>query len=551
MTRTGKDMKARFLATATAAMLAGAAPAWADVYGLVIGVDDYQNVSKLDGAVNDAKDIAQALRKLKAKDVRLLTDRQADRDSILAAWKDITGKAKAGDTVFLSFAGHGAQVPVPGQAKSQQFIVLPGFDVKGQGTYQRLMDAEFGEMLRMVPQLNVVFIVDSCHAGTMTRSYGAKPKVKTRAVTVPPLQDDKLANIPVTTRGTFSDAGNVALPHVVHLGAVPPDELDPEIMIDGKPRGALSYSVARALEGYADINKDGVLQPREMEGFVREVVRMATDGQQHPQIAVRQDYGLSLKSDAGQAAPTPPKAPEPKAAVAQGLRLAIINAGAAGLDALAKRLRGIQLVPEGQAALTWDAGRGEITSQLGDVVSYGAGADTRAFQRVGGSTVAVDPQADLERVQRVIDKMTLVAALKSVAQQNTLQMGLVPDDKLHKAGQQVAFTVDGQRATFLTLFNLSSDGTINFLYPLADGKTKDPLEVAINRPYRLDLKVEPPFGADHLVAIISTEPLTQLHQSLAALDGKAETIKLASVLSDGLASKAFQLGVNASFSAPQ
>lgn len=528
-------------------MLACAGPAWADVYGLVIGVDDYQHVSKLEGAVNDAKDIAQALRKLKAKEVRLLTDRQADRDSIMTAWKDITGKAKAGDTVFLSYAGHGAQVPVQGQSQMQQFVVLSDFDVKGQGTYQRIMDSEFGDMLRAVPQLNVVFVVDSCHAGTMTRSYGAKPRFKTRAVTVPPLEDDKLAKLSASakTRGSFADAGNVALPHVVHLGAVPPEELDPEIIIDGKPRGALSFSVSRALEGYADANKDGLLQPREVEGFVREVVRMATDGQQHPQIAVRSD--LSLK--AGEA-PASAKAPEPKAAMAQGIKLAIINAGATGADALAKRLKGVQLVPEGQAALTWDAGRGEVTSQLGDVVSYGAAAETRAFQRANGST-SQDPLADVERVQRVIDKMTLVAALKSVAQQNSLQMGLVPDDKLHKAGQQVAFTVDGQRGTFLTLFNLSSDGTINFLYPLDTGRNKDPLEIAVNRPYRLDLKVEPPFGADHLVAIISAEPLTALHRNLAALDGKPDIVPLANALTEGVGDKPVQVGIHASFSAPQ
>lgn len=543
-------MKNRVVAMAAGAMmLAGATPARADLYGLVIGVDDYQHVSKLDGAVNDAKDIAQALHKLKAKDVRLLTNRQADRDSILATWKDITGKAKPGDTVFLTYAGHGAQAPVKGQNQMQQFIVLPGFDVKGQGTYQRIMDAEFGEMLRAVPHLNVVFVVDSCHAGTMTRSYGPKPKFKTRAVTVPPLEDDKLAGVAerVKTRGSFADAGNVALPHVVHLGAVPPEELDPEIMIDGKPRGALSFSVSRALEGYADANKDGVLQPREMEGFVREVVRMATDGQQHPQIATRSD--LSLKDASGQA-PKPPKAAEPKAAMAQGIKLAIINAGATDAETLAKRLEGIQLVPEGQAALTWDAGRGDIISQLGDVVSYGAGADTRAFQRVNGSSAA-DPLADVERVQRVIDKMTLVAALKAAAQQNSLRMALVPDDKVHPAGKEVAFTVGDQRATYLTLFNLSSDGTINFLYPLDTGRNKDPLEIALNRPYRLDLKVEPPFGADHLVAVISTEPLTALHRSLAALDGKAEIRTLAGALGDGLGDRPVQLGVHASFSAPK
>ncbi|MBF0562619.1 MAG: caspase family protein, partial [Alphaproteobacteria bacterium] len=438
----------RSLAILILALLVRVAPAQADLYGLVIGIDEYQHVNPLDGAVNDAKDIAQALGRLKPKDVRLLLNAQADRDSIFAAWKAITAEAKPGDTVFLTFAGHGAQVPVPGQNRLQQFVVLPGFAFKGEGTYQRILDAEFGQMLRAVPKLNVVFVADSCHAGTMTRAYAAKPKFKTRSVTTPLLEDDRLAGL---SHGTTAEAGDVVLPNVAHLGAVPPDELDPEIEINNQPRGALSFAVARALDGSADVNHDGVLRGREMESYVGEVVRTRTDGQQHPQIAIRDDFKLPLRDVSEKPAPPPP-APPPQD-VTPGLKLAIVNAGPADLPSLVRQLKGVHLVPEDQATLTWDGKRGVITSRFGDVVSYGAAASSS-----GG-----DPLADLQRVQRVVDKMLLVDTIKAAAQKNVLQVALVPDDKLHRTGQQLAFTVSGQRSGYLTLFNLSSDGTINFL----------------------------------------------------------------------------------------
>ncbi len=544
-------MTARRLLLAVAAamaMLGFGGAARAEYYGLVIGIDDYQHVDKLDGAANDARDIAQALRKLKAKEVRLLLDRQADRDSVLAAWKDIVGTAKPGDTVFLTFAGHGAKVPLPGRTGFQQFVLLADFNVRGEGTYQRIIDAEFGEMLRSAPRLHIVFVVDTCHAGTMTRSYGASPGFKVRSVILPPLQDDRLP--PVSNRpgmrGPAEEDGNVRLSHVAHLGAVPPDELDPEILIDGAPRGALSYAVARALEGEAGDGKGGVLASADLESFIRRVVRMKTDGQQHPEIAIRGDFQLALPAqDPSNTVKTDLDKP-------RALSLSIINAGPSGPEALAQKLRGVALAPPGAAALTWDAARGEITNQLGDVIAYGPTSEVRALVRVNGATPpAADPQADLGRVQMVVDKMLMVDTLKGLAEHSGIDMALAPDDKVHRDGQSVRFSIAGQKLTFLTVFNLSSDGTVNFLYPLNSERARDPLEVSFDRAFSLELKVGPPFGADHLLAVATAQPLTGLHRVFEKLDGKPGTLRLMAALENELRDKPFQIGVNVSFSAPQ
>ena len=55
-----------------AAGLAAPLPAFAgNLYGLVIGIDDYQHITDLKGAVNDARDVAGTLEKLEASKVIL------------------------------------------------------------------------------------------------------------------------------------------------------------------------------------------------------------------------------------------------------------------------------------------------------------------------------------------------------------------------------------------------------------------------------------------------------------------------------------------------
>ena len=67
----------------TAVLVCGQ-PSWAgDVYGLVVGVNEYTHITPpLTGAVNDARDVSDALQELSARDVRLLTDAEATRESI-------------------------------------------------------------------------------------------------------------------------------------------------------------------------------------------------------------------------------------------------------------------------------------------------------------------------------------------------------------------------------------------------------------------------------------------------------------------------------------
>jgi len=95
-------MNKYILSLFTASLLLISQQTIANVYGVVIGIDAYKNYGTLDGAVNDAKILADSLNAIGAKQVKLLLDDKATRDEIKKAWDEVSGQAKAGDTVFFT-----------------------------------------------------------------------------------------------------------------------------------------------------------------------------------------------------------------------------------------------------------------------------------------------------------------------------------------------------------------------------------------------------------------------------------------------------------------
>ncbi|MEI8396757.1 MAG: caspase family protein [Rhodospirillaceae bacterium] len=617
--------------------------AQAATYGLVIGIDKYTgDAPQLEGAVNDARDVADALTKNGAREVKLLLDSGANRNAIMAAWNELLKKAVKNDLVVFHYAGHGGQEPehVKGSEPSgyDSTLLLAGFKISGTGTFERIVDDELGALFKRASDagVNVLVAMDACHSGTMTRAFSApsKTKPRVRATTYPPIpiSDDKLPPFDPAWSKIPDD-----LPNVIYFGAVQDDEEAPEISIDGKSRGALSWALAAGLRGGADANHDGVISKEELQSFIQENIRMKLEGRQHPSvvpagfrsfhfplqpassgplpftiinsgkltpedlasslhdISLVQPIGATLTWDVGQrrvtadagnviadfaldttrgvlradgradlpavqatidtwrkAGPTP--LPGPVAP----LTLAILNSAAVPAAELVKALNGVRPVDANSnpaPMLTWDVGRGQVFTGLGDLVAElsvrKSGGDTRAFKRdLNGSSALppADGRSDLPKLQVVIDKWHLTEQIKQLAQARSLHMALQPDDKRHTEGAKLTFLVDGHDQTYLTVFNLGADGTINFLYPLNNAEVKDPLQIPIGRTYTVPLVVEPPFGADHLVAIVSDQSLDRLHRTLQLFDGKTQAAALEPALLKELESmKSYRIGIHGSY----
>lgn len=223
------------------------------------------------------------------------------------------------------------------------------------------------------------------------------------------------------------------------------------------------------------------------------------------------------------------------AAKANPIPLMIDHAGDADSARLPGRLNGATAATiKTTGRFTWDVGRGEIVNPVGELVASIAGDDL---------------EAQMVRVQGVIDKWTALRALAPLAARRPLDTRLEPGDDVHHAGERVTLVVAGAEYPYLTLVNLAADGTVNFLYPIETAKTHDSPTIPPGAPYTLDLQVTPPFGADHFIAIASAAPLTALHADLRAIDGKSEAASILDMLDRHLTGEAWRIGLHAVFSA--
>lgn len=475
-------------------MIAGAmlTPPAADagkLYGLVIGIDDYRHVTDLKGAVNDASDVADALTGLGAEVVTLL-DGRATRDAVLGEWRRLATGLGPDDQLIVSYAGHGTNEPerIAGNEADgrDETLILSGFAPYGAAARERILDDEIAELIALTRQGQTIFVADACHSGTLSRNTA--PALGFRYVSVGRIEADPLPPPPprtVAREGREKTA--------LFLGASDDSEKTPEFLIDGAPRGALSYAFAAGLRGAADADGDRVLTKGEIETFVRRQVRNISQGSQRPQVAPAGEGDrviLALpKNDPEPAAPANPLS----IAFADLPAVTVSHNGGAEGDRLLGGIGGTRLVPPDVAAdMRVDLAGGTILSMVGDVV--------RRFDpaRPGDAASAVQASAD---------KLRLTTALSELA--SDLTVAFAGGDRVYRAGEVVTIEVTGRRASGLLLFNMAPDGGISALYPLSE--LGDPVSLPAGDRVALPVQVRPPFGADHVIAIEVAAPYEHLH----------------------------------------
>ena len=505
------------------------------VRGLVIGIDDYRQLNDLAGAVNDARDIAGALSSTGVTDLVVLENGAATRQRIVAEWRALMARAAPGDTLVLSYAGHGGQEPaqVPGTERDglDEVLLLGGFQSAGAGTRERIFDNELNQWFLEAGarELRVIFVADSCHAGTLTRSLDPRTPVPVFRTARYTISDDML-ELEVPEGAAALDEGELA--HVSFLAAGQEHEQVPEITLPGKTgrpeaRGALSYMFARAIEGQADLDGDGMLRRAELWRFVRENVRMMTEARQTPNLLPNGRGGEPIlrlaPSPAQPAAGAAAQMPGPTSAV----RLAVLHAAPPVLATARNRLPGVRMVSTADSPdLIWDAATRQVVTGMGDVAAHGV---------------------DLAGLEAVIGKWEAVRAIAALSARASLRLRVHPHDGTHPNGAEIEVVIDGLRHPRLTLFALSGSGIVQYLYPRAG----DPATVPPGQAFRLPLQATPPFGADHIVAVSASRPLDALNAALERLDGQAAPRRAAELLADAAAGSAqWWSGIQGLFTAP-
>jgi uncharacterized caspase-like protein len=512
------------------------APGGGQVRALAIGVNDYRAFRPLRGAVADAQDLAGTLRRLGVQDVTLLTDAAASRDAVMAAADALTKRLGKGDLVVLSVAGHGAQEPekVKGSEPdgNEEVFLLAGFDPStGPGSRERVLDKEFNVLVKRMEErgATVLFVADTCHGGGLAREADPRgAELVYRQVPRYAISDDELKPI-----ATEADAflTTVDFQRSVFLAAVDKMSKAPEVKIPDVPgwRGALSYAVARAAEGAADADRDGQVTLAELYAYVRQVANQLTDQRQN--VVTINAPSLNLRSSAvfreAGAAGTSTSSPEPAKAPGGGLdpvTVAALDGQVTWFADMRPRSAPLSVVaPEKGPDLVWDPRTGDLLAGV-DVVARNVGVDA-----VAGAA----------------DRFAVVREIKRSAGRPAQQVRMAPDDRLQHAGALAEIQIPDVAGRALAVFNLAGDGTVQLLYPLK-GEPPVPNGDAV----RLPVRVSPPYGADQVVAVSAADPMPQLVQALAALDGTRNAGKVVDLLGRFMPPDA-RLGTTAIFTAPR
>lgn len=516
-------------------------PDGAAVRALVIGIDDYQHVRKLKGAVADAMDIVTSLKSMGVDDVIELTNAQADRAGVLREISALVERTKNNDLIFLSIAGHGTQEPerVKGAEPDgmENVFLLPGFEITPTGSVERVLGSEFNHFIRQfeLRGARVIFVADTCHGGGMVRDIDPRAaEMSFRQVPRYTLLVDELK--PVSDSN--DPKSELDLDHTAFLAAVDRYTKAPEVRIPGIDglRGALSYAVARAVEGSADINHDGKVTLKELFSNVRQVVYQLSDQRQNivtisspaqtpdtdvafgltrgvvliqgsaaraasgqtgagvpvegqaPALSVVTAKAPAVPTLAGATKELPTGAAPGPLRLAAPIRLAALDGKTSYFVSVKPKDVPVQAVqPTDNPDLIWDPVSHDVIA-WGDVVAYGM---------------------DVASLPTVIDRTAAIRELKRIATRSPQVMRIWPDDRQQRAGQTIEVDLSDVASRAVLLFNVSGDGTIQLLYPVGADAA-----LARSASLRLPLRVGEPFGAEQIVAVTSQQRMVDLETAL-------------------------------------
>ena len=160
---------------------------------LCVGINEFESLpqtSWLAGCVNDANDIAKALRQIgfAGRATTVLTDSAATKSAVMTALTKLVDTAKAGDHIVFTLSSHGTQVPnEPGGDFEPDDLdeAFACYDIRQKGDqWDRdtvIVDDELHDLLARVPAgVLLEVLLDTCHSGTGLKDIdllvGRKPR---------------------------------------------------------------------------------------------------------------------------------------------------------------------------------------------------------------------------------------------------------------------------------------------------------------------------------------------------------------------------------------
>jgi len=237
---------------------------------LLIGINKYKAVPKLQGSLNDIETMRQVLLTrwgFAEQNIAVVKDEAATRAGMLAALEQLVQDAGPSDTVYFHYSGHGSQVEdlngdEPDDHLDETLVPQDG----RSGDVRDITDDELDAIFARLRSKNALIVLDSCHSGTATRSLDIRTRSIPRDMRI-----DIYKKADAATPKTRAIVPVITSRYVVMTGAASYQEaLDGPV--DGRYHGFFTYALSRSLT-----TSSPQASPREVfTGVERELKRIQT-----------------------------------------------------------------------------------------------------------------------------------------------------------------------------------------------------------------------------------------------------------------------------------
>lgn len=236
-----------------------------NAYAIVVGVEDYRDLPKVDYATRDAEMVKKYLIKamgFREQNVVLLLGDRVTRSQLSARFENWLPKQVRDSNdaeVFVYYGGHGAPDPSTSQAYLVPYDGDPAFLEATAYPLSRLY-----KILSDLPAKRVIVALDTCFSGAGGRSVISKG---TRPMLIK------------------VDGPQVGGPNLIVLTAAAGTQVSSAYM--EKRHGLFTYYFLKGLQGEADVNKDHTVELHELNNYIKanvEAVARRKNVDQSPQL---------------------------------------------------------------------------------------------------------------------------------------------------------------------------------------------------------------------------------------------------------------------------
>jgi hypothetical protein len=479
------------------------APGGGSIHALVVGIDEYWPKQPLKGAAADATDIEESLEKagVPKENITFILNKKATRANVLEAMKNLAAHSQKGDLAILTFAGHGGRIKemyanTKPDHMDEAYILWQYNDTVTAGASELIAGPEIKHWIAELDAkgVDILFVADTCHGGGLTRA----PQRTDVTVSYRHISVSGYAKAEANAYSSAADAARPAttFPHLTFLAAVDAYHKAPEVAIAGYPtlRGALSYAVARAIEGKSGRADHGLLTRGALFGYARQEVLHHSDAQVIETQPIQQEH-LDTPVFRSAEAPAERQLPENVLPKLEPLKIAIENGDAGALNAAKRVFDFVTVTDKQDADLIWDGAKHEVFSAGGAVDS------------LARDIAAAD-------VPGVVDRLAASRLLARLSDSRTQDFRLLPDNSLHHLKEKLSLEAPGVEGKYLIAFNITGDGIVQNLFP----QPSDQPQVG-GSDWRIGgIEVTDHFGSDLVVVIVSPTRLTGLEKDLKSLD---------------------------------